>query len=165
MAVNLAVKTVQIGAFDVDRVLHLTDPVFDVDVMGIEVLGVVSGRWRAEVDVSDPIPGWGVRETELRAFHESVVDASTLVWEMWTDCEVGVDSGRVGIGVFPFEWHTREGWIAEPHIVENSGVICGAGFGDGGYRAGFAARDGEVVALKIVFITPESCAAHQHGVA
>lgn len=153
---RLAARTIDVGTFEVSGdALIAADPGYaDMCSFRHETSRHAVGRWRASVDVSDPIPGWGERESELRAVYEGVEQPEALCWEIAGD--VSVDGGRVFIG----QLRQHPPFQEDPHIVDDCAVVCGSGFGDGGYLVYEARYADLVVGVKIVLVTLETAEEH-----
>lgn len=156
---RLSARTIDVGEFVVGDVLVVADPCYvNLSSIRLEVCDVLAGTWRAQVDVSDPLPGWGERESCLRAASSEVADLSGLGWEHLG--KVCVDSGRVSVGNLRADWRERYAFSEEPRIIDGAAVVCCSGFGDGVYNARIGRRvgDDKVVAVWVVFITMQEAA-------
>jgi hypothetical protein len=162
-------KTVPLGAFEVDEKLVVSDPCYDRDtwcaIFGIEC---VPGTWHGQT--LEGMSLYGHRSWELLAFHETVTDDS-VEWEKFGD--IGVDSGQAGIfndAVYPkgdtgeygdlktFYGRACDATMDEENPIKRAGVlpegvVSSAGYGDGSYEV-FVKKNGDglVNACRVVFI-------------
>lgn len=154
----------EVGTFEVkSNRLVVSDPCY---TLGTRCMGELKnprkGKWTACIKLSDE-KYWGSRVAELIAtYHDANLD-----FETWVQCdfEVGVDSGQAGIfSEYPDEpddntegtWYYDCCKLTNPAGVLLGGAVSSSGFGDGVYTAYKIEKDGEVVAVKIVFIEDET---------
>jgi hypothetical protein len=113
---------------------------------------------------------WGTRVASFEAWHSENRGCSSA-WETLPN-EIGVDSGQAGIfcsNIYPTgedtgiydDLNTFYGkccakTLEEPFygVIDNSGFVSSSGFGDGGYEGECIKKDGEIVAVRVVFIEP-----------
>lgn len=153
---NLHARQIYLGEFVTDGVLRVTDPAYDVDIMGVEIRTALPGKWRVILWESEYIPGWGKRFSELfvHAVSLPTFDGS---WERVGSA--GVDSAHIGIFDSKINEDIHE-YYEEPKLFER-GVKCCAGFGDGRYNVFAAERDGRVVSVRVRLLTEESVNEHE----
>lgn len=163
--------------------VRVTDPCYDTTTWcSTELKKVKNGKWNASTLKSDE-DDWGIRCAELQVWHSDYNKHDVVNLSMkLVDADIGVDSGQAGIfdskffkdnklakkeydktGAKPFMeddlWYSlscdqtlaEEQWGIVPY-----GVVSTSGFGDGSYRAYVTEKEGEVVAIKIVFIPDNS---------
>ena len=150
--------------------VRVTDPCYDRDVHCSGELKVKSGKWFGAVNRTNEDSNWGVRISEIYAFHESACSDDAELADENSGIDVGVDSGQAGFfadELYPttkdgFEYSNKEcfyGRVCEITSGEKSagivpeGVVSSSGFGDGGYKCLITRNDyNEIVGMKIVFI-------------
>lgn len=164
---------VNIGSFEVvSGICRISDPCYDVDTWCAgEVSNVKIGRWDAQVFGSE-------RCESLVASYNGRIFTNDNRWKK-LDIDVGVDSGQAGI--FDSRFYKDDKSIQDTKR-ESQQIICGddpwysmccdrtigelgagtipygcvssSGYGDGSYNAYTIEVDGEIEAIKIVFIDP-----------
>jgi hypothetical protein len=140
---------------------------------------VRTGTWTAEVVRVDAGPNMGVRCAELRAFHNGHADRDHNTWKS-QEFLVGVDSGLAGIfdrkhfgndTSIPADYKWRADPIRRDKLwyslccdqtnsefgggVIPGGAVSLSGFGDGGYTCSVVEDEGQIAAIKIVYIAEE----------
>lgn len=169
----------RLGTFEVKSgKLQVTDPCYDKGTWCAGTLKKVrNGTWVGHVVRTDETRGKygpdGIRNAEVHAYHSDLKKLPTR----WTKSKihVGVDSGQAGIfdeaaypegGSDDQAFYDRVcditigpdyyGKVHDPNYpnagVVEFGVVSRSGFGDGGYNCYVATQNGEVVAVKIVFM-------------
>lgn len=167
-------KTINLG----ERV-RVSDPCYDDTVWCKTTMDVLPGEYFVDVTESDE-GDWGTRISSLFAIHKDY-KFSGLIWE--SDGVIGVDSGQAGIFcessyrndsiemklpsvnfVLPHMNIPGDRWyekICRFTLSEDqwgmydTGVVSSTGFGDGMYPVEVARRDGNVIGIKITYISDE----------
>lgn len=137
----------------------ISDPCYEIGTWCAGRLdNVATGQWNAFVTRVDG-DDWGVRCSEISAYHVSVIDKN-LDW-VKSDIHVGVDSGQAGIFDVPKFHSKNEEWYSQICDLTSSdlgaetldgGVVSSSGYGDGGYDCYYTKKDDKIVAVKICFI-------------
>jgi hypothetical protein len=163
-----------IGNFNVtSSKLVVSDPCYDRNVWCRgELTGVQNGQWDAFAIISDE-DDWGMRVAELFIRHESRPDLEDIDADRCVEFTVGVDSGQAGFFCDSLYPQGDTGDYDEPasfygkacnatlgdhgDIIDDAGVVCSSGFGDGSYDCYVHIDDetGKIVAAAIVFINDE----------
>jgi hypothetical protein len=172
-----------LGKFNVESgKVMVSDPCYEVGTWCQGQLDKVkNGEWVANIEQSDE-GSWGIRNSELVAYHSGYGMPSSWQWNR-ESFDIGVDSGQAGI--YDLNFYRNDSMIGEIDNslgfdlseegerfyslncdltcrtedkagVMDYGVVSTSGYGDGGYTL-YTARDkdGEVIAMKIVFIEDE----------
>lgn len=160
-------QTSELGTFQVtSEKLIVSDPCYDLGTWCAGTLtNVKNGTWKGFVDRGKT--DWGNRCWAVSAFHENFSSKTTRCTELMS-FEVGVDSGQAGI-FDAAEYHGGEddygdgGWYDQvcnltldsklSAGVLDGGVVSSSGFGDGGYQCHVARDNGQIVGVKITFIS------------
>ncbi|MGO8714965.1 MAG: hypothetical protein ACLQSX_03705 [Smithella sp.] len=145
----------ELGLFEVaSGMVIVSDPCYERGTWCAGQLAVKKGAWKAVVIFR------ANRVGELRAYHNSINPNSVKVWEK-QPFEVGVDSGQAGIFDDIVYAPNDDAWYRSCSAITlkalgtgilKNGVVSESGYGDGGYTCFTAEVDGEIVAIKIVFI-------------
>jgi hypothetical protein len=173
---------INLGSFNVNSgKVVVSDPCYDRGTWCQAVLeNVKNGEWIADVKQSDE-GSWGIRNAELIAYHSGYGMPKDYQWTK-TSHDIGVDSGQAGI--YDDNFYRNDSLIGEIknslHFnldedgerfyslncdltcrtennggVMEQGVVSTSGYGDGGYDLFIVEQDGQVVAMKVVFISDE----------
>lgn len=170
---------INVGQFKIfSGEVMVSDPCYEVGVWCQTIINnVKNGNWFGCVRKSDE-GSWGIRNASLIIHHENSPLSDINNWKK-EDAQIGVDSGQAGI--YDIESFRNDRMInkvknkiglaiekdgdkfyalncdltnEEIHAgtLEN-GVVSSSGFGDGGYELYTSKdKDGEIVAMEIVFI-------------
>jgi len=166
----------ELGRFEISKgEVVVSDPCYPKGIWCQGILsGVKTGLWKAVARTCDS----GERVGELIAFHEAHGSLMDLRFQWKKEYfSVGVDSGQAGffqedkyrndacVGDTPIpEWldTRKEGdkWYGSCCTITidamagvlDGGVVASSGYGDGIYDVYTAEENGEIVAMKLVFI-------------
>lgn len=156
-----------IGTINFGNSVYVTDPCYEPGIWCSGKLdNIKEGVWNCfrKVGYTD----WGYRIAELIIRHEDYPEGE--IEKLMEGVDVGVDSGQAGFFDAPYyednkseekddDWYDR---VSDLTLGEHScgtidmkGVVASSGFGDGGYPLYVHEVDGEVVAMRIEFISKE----------
>ena len=168
-----------LGSFYVNSgSLIISDPCYGYPGSGRQAYleNVRRGEWSTLVRKME-FDGWGMRVTSIEAFFGENAHVLERDWDPWEE-SVDVDGGNAGIfdtqvfrndfaGVshdLDTKFTPGELWYDMCLSVTNSfrcagvipgGVVSRSGFGDGSYQCYIGREVGEVVRVRLVFITDE----------
>ena len=173
---NEELTAIELGTFEQETTrMRVSDPCYDKETWCAGTIeNVRPGVYEAVVGQSDE-GGWGVRVAELSIRHEDA-GRNRIEWHE-SDIDVGVDSGQAG--VFDDKYfkcdseadgykHECDKICADEAFysmccdltirpqqagVLPHGCVSSSGYGDGSYVCQVGEQDGEVVALRIIFIS------------
>ena len=169
--------THMVGNIELKKHVYVTDPCYDTMMTWCQKLldNVAPGTYRCFVVVSDE-GNCGHRVAELHVILNKVFDKYGELSEIPYDpeplnCYIDIDSGQCGIfDANYYEEHqpdddygNKNSWYRRvcdltnnAGIIDGLGVVCASGYGDGSYDLWVAKDDdGNVVAMKVVFINDE----------
>jgi hypothetical protein len=158
--------------FKVTSSLHISDPLYtsqqDVD-RGIFTMAInlpcKSGEWNCDLHFKDQGDFWGVRVHEMIAYHSEYKLRKDENWHCIGT--IGVDGGMAGIfdaeRLYEIDEEVFNEEIDKEYldngsiVLQDLGVICTSGFGDGVYEVSKQVENGLTCAVKIVFIVEDDC--------
>ena len=175
----------EVGSIQLKKEVYVTDPCYDVDTWCLKYLdNMCPGEYKCFVVMSDE-GNWGMRVKELIIFNKEFLDRCPYGLTGWKDINsglldnnyiliseiIGVDSGQCGI--FDAEYYEKHqpdddydnpnSWYRKicnlthhsADTIDNLGVVCASGYGDGCYPLYAIHESNSIVALKVIFIGEE----------
>jgi len=146
----------ELGLFEVaSGTVVISDPCYERGTWCAGELAVKKGTWKAFVIFRDNRVG------ELLAYHTSINLSTLKGWEM-LPFEVGVDSGQAGIFDDIVYARDDDAWYRSCSAITlkapgagvlKNGVVAESGHGDGSYNCYTSKLEGEIIAIKIIFIS------------
>lgn len=162
----------KVGTIVLNNEVYITDPCYDTDTWCQKLLTDVSpGKYKCFVVVTDE-GEWGNRVSELHAVKEEMFDKYGSLDKIPygtepLNCVIGVDSGQCGFFDAKYyeehqpddDYNNTNSWYRKVCELSNNagtvdglGVVAESGYGDGGYPLFVAKENGQVLAMKVVFI-------------
>ena len=157
----------ELGTFRVKcGTVTVSDPCYGPGSDAAGVVPAKSGVWHAYVEIYKDA-SWGPRPSELIAVHDTELGnkPDELDWEL-LPYDFCVDSGKLGFfDTSEYVVQKTEnddefyddmvGENISNHTVGNFGVVSMSGYGDGSYEGFQIIKNGEAVALKVVFLSDD----------
>ena len=157
----------QVGSIFLDNEVLISDPCYETNCKhNLLIDGIENGLYNCFVEISDESPFWGKRVAKMVAIHKDY-DISVLDEYAFDEGCVAVDSGTMSISDFDYydkyhnnnvndDWYEKNvcAWCykKKAHIADRKSFISSSGFGDGFYDVFTRVRNGNTIAIEVVFI-------------
>lgn len=156
----------RVGSIFLNNEVLISNPCYETDCRSnILIDGIEDGLYNCFVEISDE-GKWGKRVARMVAIHNDY-DISVLNEYAFDEGCVGVDSGTMSISDIDYydkyhndniddDWYEKNvcAWCykKKAHIADRKSFISTSGFGDGCYDVFSRVRNGNTIAIEVVFI-------------
>lgn len=156
----------RVGSIFLNNNVLISDPCYETDCnYNISIGRIKKGLYNCFVEISDE-GDWGKRVARMVAIHKDY-DISVLNEYAFDEGYVGVDSGTMSISDIDYydkyhnndvddDWYEKNvcAWCSKKkaHIADRKSFISSSGFGDGCYDVFSRVRNGNTIAIEVVFI-------------